>query len=100
MSMSKYLKSKNLTKKDKTCIFNMRTRMINCKCNFKSAYVDLTCDYCKITLDDQSHIPYCPTTNNQVPSVQYDPFSQDDEVLKMLAVAMTNSLTRREQHED
>ena len=63
LSMASYLKYPNITREHKSLLFKARTRMLPCKYNFKSAYVDLICDYCDSdSRDDQLHLMNCPST--------------------------------------
>ena len=97
MAMSDYLKSTNLSKSDKCLLFRARTRMLPCKANFKSAYNNIICDYCKLYEDDQTHILNCPITS--VNPQKYDNmslFSKDCDVLKDVANCFRISLNNRE----
>ena len=61
---SKYLKSKELTKKEKETLFKLHTRSYDLKSNFPSKYGNkLHCRICEIeeTIEDEEHTFSCPS---------------------------------------
>ena len=60
---SKYLKSKELTKKEKETLFKLRTRSYDLKSNFPRKYGNkMQCRICEIeeTIEDEQHTFSCP----------------------------------------
>ena len=55
----KYIKCKELTKNQKTLLYNLRFRMTDAKMNFKNMYIDTTCSLCKMEDDSIQHYLEC-----------------------------------------
>ena len=55
----KYVKCKDLTKNQKTLLYNLRFRMTDAKMNFKNMYIDTTCSLCKMEDDTIPHYLEC-----------------------------------------
>ena len=56
-----YLTSRNLTTKEVQTLFNLRSRMIDVKANFRSANLDnLWCKLCLLFPETQQHLLECP----------------------------------------
>ena len=72
MEKQEYLKSKFLSKKQKTMLFNLRFRMTNMKVNFKNMYTEYTCDLCKNDNDSIQHCLECPILIDNCPELYND----------------------------
>ena len=51
----KYIKCQELTKNQKSLLYNLRFRMTNAKMNFKNMHTDTTCSLCKNEDDTIQH---------------------------------------------
>ena len=70
----KYFSDRRFTKEDVQLLFALRTRMINCKTNFKMQFGNnLTCRICKTdeSIEDEDHILVCPEQTDGQCDVQY-----------------------------
>ena len=58
---AQYLVSKKLTSKEVQTLFNLRTRMIDVKANFRSAHTtNMWCKTCQLFTETQQHLLECP----------------------------------------
>ena len=60
LKTQEYLLSPELTTVEKKFLFQLRTRMICVKNNYKSGQDDLLCPLCQATEDTQEHVLSCP----------------------------------------
>ena len=66
-----YFTDERLTPNEVKLLFNLRTRMFNCKANFKNQYQDdIWCNLCKFFVDCQSHLLQCPVLKACVPELR------------------------------
>ena len=59
----KYFSDRRFSREDVQLLFALRTRMTNCKSNFKMQFANnLTCRICKLvgSVEDEDHILICP----------------------------------------
>ena len=83
LKMQEYLKSSSLQIGEKKLLFQLRTRMLDVKENFKHAYPDHVCPLCGSENDSQQHLLDCVTISEDAssmidPNVKYsDLFSND-----------------------
>ena len=62
-----YFSDRRFSKEDIQLLFTLRTRMLNCKSNFRNQFNnDLTCRHCKVTgsIEDEDHILACNEIND------------------------------------
>ena len=66
MKPKAYLTDDRLNLNQVKLLFKLRTRMFECKLNFKKKYSDenLFCDLCKVCIDSQSHLLECFVLKN------------------------------------
>ena len=74
LKTQEYLLSSELTTAEKKFLFQLRTRMICVKNNYKSGQDDLLCPLCQATEDTQEHVLSCPVIARRVKIVS----RQDD----------------------
>merc|ERR1712179_476095 len=76
--------------REKKFLFQLRSRMIDVKTNFKNNNSDLSCPLCDIKEDDQKHVLECPTLLNNTSDVAEGNISYDDifsnDVLKQAKI--------------
>ena len=66
-----YFFDERLNPKEIQLLFSLRTRMFDCKSNFKNQYQnDLWCKLCDIFVDCQSHVLQCPVLRGCVPELR------------------------------
>ena len=58
--LQNYLQPMALDVQDSKLLFQLRSRMVEVKTNFRNKYSDLSCPVCKLTLDTQQHVIECP----------------------------------------
>ena len=58
--MQGYLQGTALETREKKFLFQLRTRMMDLKMNFKNSYTDLSCPLCARDDDSQEHVLECP----------------------------------------
>ena len=80
LEKQEYLKSKVLTKKQKSLLFNLRFRMTNMKINFKNMYTVYTCDLCKEEEDSIQHCLECPVLLNNCSELYNDRIVKFDDL--------------------
>ena len=59
LKIQKYFNSDDLLTSEKKLLFQLRTRMLNVKENFKNAHLDLVCPLCQTKNDTQQHLLEC-----------------------------------------
>ena len=70
----KYFSDRRFTKEDVQLLFALRTRMVNCKTNFKMQFGNnLTCRICETdgSIEDEDHILVCPEQTDGQCAVQF-----------------------------
>ena len=70
-----YFSDRRFTKEDVQLLFSLRTRMLNCKSNFRNQFNnDLTCRICKVTgsIEDEDHILTCSEINDEVYDAKFE----------------------------
>ena len=79
-----YLKDQRLNPKEIKLLFKLRTRMLNCKENFKNKYQGefLFCELCKISADSQSHLMECHILTNCVPELRNNVSTKYQDIFK------------------
>ena len=89
LEMQQYMKDPNFSINNIKLLFKLRTRMVQVKRNFKSAFQSLVCDLCEIEEDDQHHLLSCQVLLKQCSelyndiSVEYnDLFSTSEKQLQ------------------
>ena len=60
LEMQNYLGGSEMETREKKFLFQLRSRMIDVKTNFKNNHSDLSCPLCGIKEDDQKHVLECP----------------------------------------
>ena len=66
-----YFYDERLSPKEVQLLFSLRTRMFDCKANFKNQYQnDLWCKLCDIFVDCQSHLMQCPILKGCIPELR------------------------------
>ena len=73
LKMQDYLKSSNLQISEKKLLFQLRTRMVDVKENFKHAYTEHVCPLCESENDSQQHLLDCVTISKDSSSM-IDPY--------------------------
>ena len=74
-----YLSDRRMMKEDVQLLFTLRTRMTNCKSNFKQQYVNnMKCRICASegSVEDEDHILICPALTDGQTDVYGDIDSQ------------------------
>ena len=69
LETQKYLKDKRLSASEVQLLFKLRTRMFNCKTNFKNNYKKdefLYCPLCIVGSDSQNHLLDCYVLKNSI----------------------------------
>ena len=70
-----YFSDRRFSKEDIQLLFTLRTRMLNCKSNFRNQFNnDLTCRLCKVTgsIEDENHVLACTEINDELHSVKFE----------------------------
>ena len=101
LEMQKYMKDSKFSINNIKLLFKLRTRMVQVKRNFKSAYLSLVCDLCKLEEDSQYHLlscevllQKCQELYNDV-SVEYDDlFSTSEKQLQAVKLFEKVLMTR------
>ena len=66
-----YFTDSRLTSNEVKLLFKLRTRMFECKNNFKNQYREnLFCNLCKVSVDSQRHLLECFVLRNCVPELR------------------------------
>ena len=85
-----YFSDRRFTKEDVQLLFSLRTRMLNCKSNFRNQFNnDLTCRICKVTgsIEDEDHILTCSEINDEVYDAKFeDVYGNVDNQQKVVQV--------------
>ena len=70
LETQQYMKSQLFTNEEVNLLFAIRSRMIDCKSNFKSKYIkdDLTCRICHKAEENQFHLLHCKVLNDVLKS--------------------------------
>ena len=98
LKLQDYLKADttDLTIKDKSFIFNARSRMLDVKCNYKDGKSSLLCRRCNAEDESQAHIFKCKAlsdnsvlNSNVIPSYE-DIFGLDTEKIKIVGRILMN----------
>ena len=70
----KYFSDRRFSREDVQLLFALRTRMTNCKSNFKMQFANnLTCRICKLdgSVEDEDHILICPELTDGQTEIQF-----------------------------
>ena len=70
----KYFTDRRFSREDDLLLFALRTRMTNCKSNFKMQFANnLTCRICKMvgSVEDEDHILICPELTDGQTEIQF-----------------------------
>ena len=59
LEIQNYLECSQLNTTEKKLLFQLRTRMVDVKANFKNMHSDVICPVCGISEDEQKHILEC-----------------------------------------
>ena len=83
LKMQNFLAGSELETAEKKFLFQMRSRMLDVKCNFKNNYTNLSCPLCSLKEDDQKHTLECSVllhniTDVAIETVNYDDIFEDD----------------------
>ena len=71
LSAQEYFSDTRLNPTEVKLLFKLRTRMFNCKNNFKNRWQeDIWCKLCRIFVDCQSHLMQCPILVACVPELR------------------------------
>ena len=85
-----YLSDRRMMKEDVQLLFTLRTRMTNCKSNFKQQYVNnMKCRICASegSVEDEDHILICPALTDGQTDVQFtDVYGDIDSQLHAVKV--------------
>ena len=76
--MQNFLEGSELETAEKKFLFQMRSRMLDVKCNFKNNHSDLSCPLCSLKEDDQKHILECPVLLQNIKDVAIETVNYDD----------------------
>ena len=82
-----YLKDKRLNTSEVKLLFKLRTRMFNCKENFKNQYKNeefLYCPLCIVALDSQSHLFDCFVLTNSIIELRQNKTFKYDHIFKSI----------------
>jgi hypothetical protein len=94
-----YFSDRRLSKDDIQLLFKLRTKMLDCKANFRNQYRNiLTCRICKATdsIEDEDHILNCSVLNEEEYEVQFaNVYGSTDEQYR--AVQVFKKVLRRRQ---
>ena len=63
--MKDYLMTPHLTTQEKQTLFQLRTRVFQCKANFSNQFESLVCDFCD-EIDYQEHLIHCPPSTQGI----------------------------------
>ena len=69
LETQKYVKDKRLNEREVQLLFKLRTRMFDCKNNFKNSYKKdefLYCPLCIVGVDNQAHLLDCYVLKNSI----------------------------------
>ena len=98
LSLQEYLKpdTSDLSIKEKSFIFNARSRMLNVSCNFKDGKSSILCRKCDDEYETQEHLLSCKALDdnsvmnrNDIPSYE-DIFGSDTEKIKLIGRILLN----------
>ena len=70
-----YIADRRFTKDDVQLLFKLRTKMLDCKSNFKTQFQNnLSCRICELTdsIEDEDHLLICIINNNEAHSVTFN----------------------------
>ena len=73
-----YLESDKLNTSEKKMLFQLRTRMIDVKTNFKNMYMDKVCPVCEKSEDDQKHVLECQLLSSNISDIATEKVEYED----------------------
>ena len=83
LECQEYFNDKRLSPNEVKLLFNLRTRMFNCKDNFKNQYQeDIWCQLCKFFVDCQSHLMQCPILKECVPELKKNSLVKYEDIFR------------------
>ena len=105
LETQKYMTSSLFRNNEVNLLFALRSRNINCKANFRNKNIDILCQLCFKSEDDQPHIMKCKVINQHFKSkeifsesVEYsDLFKEDIRKQKVIVNLYENLLEIRKQ---
>ena len=93
--IQEYLVSPEMETREKKLLFQMRTRMVDLKANYKNGHADISCPLCGTSEDNQKHVLECSTLLKNTAFVTDGCLAYSDifsnEVKKQAAVTRTFS---------
>ena len=101
LKMQNYLGSNELETLEKKLLFQIRTRMLNVKANFKNNHSDLSCPLlCGHKEDNQQHILECPILLQNIndittDKIEYDDISSSDISKQIRALRIISNLWKK-----
>ena len=86
----------NITRRECTNIFAVRSRMLKVKGNYKNKYTDKTCRWCKDNMETQEHIlKQCAEFKHITQNITYETYFDDDtNMTKIAAETIHNVITK------
>ena len=86
----------NMTRRECTNIFAVRSRMLKVKGNYKNKYTDKTCRWCKDNMETQEHIlKQCAEFKHITQNTTYETYFDDDtNMTKIAAETIHNVITK------
>ena len=100
--MQPYLKPNEIQIHEAKFIFQLRTRMVDVRLNYRNRYSDTICPNCKAAPDDQPHLLECTllvdTTAVASSTIKYESLFNSDlqEVVKVSRLINTNFRKRKQ----
>ena len=88
-----YLKDKRLNSSEAKLLFKLRTRMFNCKANFKNQYKNeefLYCPLCIIGFDSQSHLLECFVLKNSIIELRQNKIIKYEHIFESIEQIIKN----------
>ena len=99
MKTQQYITSQLFTNVEAQTLFSLRTRMINCKSNFKNNYneEDMICPVCNDHYDSQENMLACEGLSSEIQEnpMYIDIFSSDIQKQKEIASVFVKLLAKR-----
>ena len=86
----------NMTRRECTNIFAVRSRMLKVKGNYNNKYTDKTCRWCKDNMETQEHIlKQCAELKHITQNITYETYFDDDtNMTKIAAETIHNVITK------
>ena len=100
LKIQSYFYPMKLSVQQAKLLFQLRTRMVDVKVNYRNKYIDIFCPVCKIANDSQQHLFDCPELTKKLSvivnsNVQYTHIFSDEIEKQISALTMFETLWKQ-----